>query len=165
MRSLVRRPFTSPPRAVTAADLFDRSHALWPSSYPSLTFLGDSRMQSREICVFPVYLLRGHVPCNRFSPSSSATDRESNAPSQFFFLSLSLSFLLARIGTGGQLFFQLLYVRGDIYIHISSFTRNGWTGYGSWKRRVLSFSIRGKTNFGDKGFSSNLFQRLLQLLS
>lgn len=66
---------------------------------PSLTFLGDSRMQSREICVFPVYLLRGHVPCNRFSfllhrPRIGA----SNSSASSFFLSFLFP-LFTRIET------------------------------------------------------------------
>lgn len=94
LRVLVRRPLhSSLPSHLPSRSAFSIESRFMTISYPpSLTFLGDSRMQSREICVFPVYLLRGHVPCNRFS-FLLRKDRESNAPSDstilvefFFFL-------------------------------------------------------------------------------
>lgn len=99
---------------------------------PSLTFLGDSRMQSREICVFPVYLLRGHVPCNRFSfllhrPRIGA----SNSSASSFFLSFLFP-LFTRIET------RTTFSRSRGYM--SSFTKNGWTGYGLWKRSAFDVS-------------------------
>lgn len=81
---------------------------------PSLTFLGDSRMQSREICVFPVYLLRGHVPCNRFSfllhrPRIGA----SNSSASSFFLSFLFPPLFYA-NRDKDNFFSILYAGGDI---------------------------------------------------
>lgn len=112
---------------------------------PSLTFLGDSRMQSREICVFPVYLLRGHVPCNRFSfllhrPRIGA----SNSSASSFFLSFLFP-LFTRIET--RTTFSRSFTREGIYV----FFYEEWTDR-LWImkteccpfRRFERYSMRGK---------------------
>lgn len=116
---------------------------------PSLTFLGDSRMQSREICVFPVYLLRGHVPCNRFSfllhrPRIGA----SNSSASSFFLSFLFP-LFTRIET--RTTFSRSFTREGIYVFF----------YEEWMDRLWIM----KTEFSTfrtilDARKTNLFRRL-----
>lgn len=113
---------------------------------PSLTFLGDSRMQSREICVFPVYLLRGHVPCNRFSfLLHRPRIRASNSSASSFFLSFLFPPLFTRIET--RTTFSRSFTREGIYV----FFYEEWTDR-LWImkteccpfRRFERYSMRGK---------------------
>lgn len=111
---------------------------------PSLTFLGDSRMQSREICVFPVYLLRGHVPCNRFSfllhrPRIGA----SNSSASSFFLSFLFPPLFTRIET--RTTFSRSFTREGIYVFFyEEWMDRLWIMKTECFRRFERYSMRGK---------------------
>lgn len=116
---------------------------------PSLTFLGDSRMQSREICVFPVYLLRGHVPCNRFSfllhrPRIGA----SNSSASSFFLSFLFP-LFTRIET--RTTFSRSFTREGIYVFF----------YEEWMDRLWIMKTESLSTFRTiLDAKTNLFRRL-----
>lgn len=118
---------------------------------PSLTFLGDSRMQSREICVFPVYLLRGHVPCNRFSfllhrPRIGA----SNSSASSFFLSFLFPPLFTRIET--RTTFSRSFTREGIYVFF----------YEEWIDRLWIMKTESLSTFRTilDARKTNLFRRL-----
>lgn len=112
---------------------------------PSLTFLGDSRMQSREICVFPVYLLRGHVPCNRFSfllhrPRIGA----SNSSASSFFLSFLFP-LFTRIET--RTTFSRSFTREGRRVYVFFYEEwmdRLWIMKTECFRRFERYSMRGK---------------------
>lgn len=117
---------------------------------PSLTFLGDSRMQSREICVFPVYLLRGHVPCNRFSfllhrPRIGA----SNSSASSFFLSFLFP-LFTRIET--RTTFSRSFTREGLYVFF----------YEEWMDRLWIMKTESLSTFRTilDARKTNLFRRL-----
>lgn len=110
---------------------------------PSLTFLGDSRMQSREICVFPVYLLRGHVPCNRFSfLLHRSRIGASNSSASSFFLSFLFP-LFTRIET--RTTFSRSFTREGIYVFFyEEWTDRLWIMKTECFRRFERYSMRGK---------------------
>lgn len=123
---------------------FRSSHASWPSAIHQV-WLFSGIQGCREICVFPVYLLRGHVACNRFSfhdppPLATTTriERRFRRISRFewsFFFFFPFFFIYTVERRQGQLFFSILHAAGIIFFD------EKWmrTGYESWKRRFIPF--------------------------
>lgn len=127
---------------------------------------------AREICVFPIYLLRGHVACNRFSfhdPLATTTriERRFRRISRFewsFFLLFPPLFFYARTT------FLFDPSRGQ---GLSSSTRNGREPP-VMDRRFIPFdcndginSVSNRRRFrrGKQKFRRDTFFSLLQLLS